>query len=177
MSGGSELLAMVPAPGRLAVRRGRRRRGSLYRDASDERIEVAMREPSATWILLGPAAVGASVVAGSRPLAIFAAICAAAAPLAYVVHRRRQHRLVLDEGALEVHVGGSAQRVALHRLRGLALLGSRDHGAELWALRRDEPDLLIFRGPIAEVRHVVRLLAGALERDPASRARALDDDD
>jgi hypothetical protein len=176
MSGSSELLPVVPAPGRLAVRRGRRRRGAIYRESSDERIEVAMREPSPSWLLLGPVAVGASFAAGSRPLAFIAAICAAAAPLVFVVHRRRQHRLVLDAGALEVHHGGGAARVALHRLRGLALLGSREHGAELWALLRGEPDLLIFRGPTAEVRHVERLLAGALERDPVSQARALDDD-
>jgi hypothetical protein len=177
MSGGSELLPVVPAPGRLAVRRGRRRRGVLYREASDERIEVAMQRPSPAWLLLGPAAVGASAAVGSRPLAIFAAICAAAAPLVFVAHRRRQHRLVLDEGALEVHHRGSTERIALYRLRGLALLGSREHGAELWALRRGEPDLLIFRGPTTEVRHVERLLAGALERDPASQARRLDGDD
>jgi hypothetical protein len=171
MSGSSDSLPVVPAPGSLAVRRGLRRRGTLYRDTSDERIEVARRQPSPAWILLGPAAVGASVVVGSRPLAIFAALCGAAAPLIFVAHRRRQHRLVLDEGALEVHHAGDAQRVALHRVRGLALLGSRDHGAELWALLRGEPDLLVFRGPTAEVRHVERLLAGALERDPASQAR------
>jgi hypothetical protein len=177
MSGGSELLAVVPAPGRLAVRRGRRRRGVLYREASDERIEVAMRRPSPAWLLLGPAAVGASAAAGHRALTAIAAVCAAIAPFAYAAHfTLGERRLVLDEGALEVQHGRSARRVALHRLRGLALLGS-DQGADLWALLRDEPDLLIFRGPVAEVRHVERLLAGALERDPASQALRLDGDD